>query len=130
MIRKSTLLYAVLWSLVWSPVPIHSQSNTLNVLRPDPTSVDAEYDGIVICFRCEVSPSPENRTRCEQEGHQPLLKRAEGHTHTLIGSTNKITTQLASDELHGKSVHITGLYYPKANYILVSEVSLRERGSR
>ncbi|MGE0683336.1 MAG: hypothetical protein AB7P69_20855 [Candidatus Binatia bacterium] len=128
--RKSVRMYAVLWSLLWWPTLVHSQPNNLNIIGSDPTSVNAEYDGIVICFRCDVSPNPENRTRCEQEGHQPLLKRAEGHTHTLIGSTNKITTQLASDELHGKSVHIKGLYYPKANYILVSEASLRERGSR
>lgn len=81
----------------------------------------------MICFRCDVTPSPENRARCRQEGHQPLLKRSEGYTHTLVGGTNKLTAQLASDELHGKSVHIKGIYYPKTNHILVSEVTLRDR---
>jgi hypothetical protein len=81
----------------------------------------------VICFRCDVAPSPENRARCEQEGHQPLLRRSEGHTHTLVGSTNKLTAQLASDDLHGKSAHIKGIYYPTTNYILVSEVTLQVR---
>jgi hypothetical protein len=37
------------------------------------------------------------------------------------------TALLASDELHGKPVHIKGTYYPKGNYILVSAVTLRER---
>ena len=126
MIRTSTLLCLALWTSLWWPTLVHSQPNNLNVIGSDPTSVDAEYDGIVICFRCDVSPSPENRARCQQEGHQPLLKRPEGHTHTLMGSTNKLTAQLASEELHGKPVHITGLYYPKTNHILVSEVNPRK----
>jgi hypothetical protein len=125
--KKSLLLCVVLWSLRWWPTLVQGQPNTQNVIRTDPTSVDVEYDGVVICFRCDVTPSPENRARCQQEGHQPLLRRSEGHTHTLVGSTNKLTAQLASDGLHGKAVHVKGIYYPKTNYILVSEVTLRAR---
>lgn len=127
MMRKATLLYALLWPLLWWPSIILGQPYGSFLPGSERQSVDAEYDGIVICFRCDVSPSPENRARCQQEGHQPLLRRSEGHTHALVGSTNKLTAQLASDELHGKSVHITGIYYPKTNHILVSEVSLRAR---
>jgi hypothetical protein len=123
--RKSTLLYALLWLLLWWPTLVQSQLN--NVIRLDPTSVDAEYDGVMICFRCDVTPSPENRARCQQEGHQPLPRRSEGYTHTLVGSTNKLTEQLTSDEPHGKSVHIKGIYYPKTNHILVSGVTLHAR---
>lgn len=123
--RKLTFMCAMLCPLLCWPMLVHSQPNT--VIRSDPSSVDAEYDGVVICFRCDVTPSSENRARCQQEGHQPLFRRSEGYTHTLVGSTNKLTVQLASDELHGKSVHIKGIYYPKTNHILVSEVSLRAR---
>lgn len=126
MIRTSTLLCVVLWTSLWWPPFVQSQPNGLNIIRPDPTSVDADYDGVVICFRCDVTPRSENRARCQQEGHQPLLKRPEGHTHPLIGSTNKLTAQLVSDELHGKTVHIKGIYYPKTNHILVSEVNPRK----
>ncbi len=126
MMRKSTLLYALLWPLLWWPSIVLGQPYGSALPGAEPQSVDAEYDGVVICFRCDVTPSPENRARCQQEGHQPLLRRSEGHTHTLVGSTNKLTAQLTSDELHGKAVHIKGIYYPKTNYILVSEVSLRE----
>jgi len=128
--RKLALICALLWPLLWWPSIVLGQPYGSSLPGPGPQSVDAAYDGVVSCFRCAVTPTPENRARCQQEGHQPLLRRSEGHTHTLIGSINKLTAQLASDELHGKSVHIKGIYYPKTNHILVSEVSLRERGLR
>lgn len=36
---------------------------------PASTSAYVAYNGTLICFRCAVSLSPENRARCEQEGH-------------------------------------------------------------
>jgi hypothetical protein len=55
--RTAMLMGTMLWPLVWWPTLVHSQPNTLNIIRPDPTSVDAEYDGVVICFRCDVAPT-------------------------------------------------------------------------
>lgn len=46
--------------------------------RPESTPIDVGYEGTLICFRCDISPSPGNRARCRQKGHLPLLKRAEG----------------------------------------------------
>lgn len=127
LMKKSLLLCVVLWPLLRWPSIVLGQPYGSSLPGSEPQSVDAEYDGVVICFRCDVTPSPENRARCQQEGHQPLFSRSEGHTHRLVGSTNKLTAQLVSDDLHGKAVHIKGIYYPKTNYILVSEVTLQAR---
>lgn len=90
---------------------------------PASTSAYVVYNnGTLICFRCDVSPSPENRARCEQEGHVPLFKLADGHLHKLVGSTNSITVKLASDELHGKKVKVKGMYSLETNQVLVEEV--------
>lgn len=120
---KTSLGCAVLGFLLWWPAAVngHDNPNTL-FTHPDATSVDVAYEGTLICFRCDVSPSPGNRARCQQEGHLPLLRREEGYTHALVGSTNTITTKLASEELHGKKVKVKGIYYPKTNHVLVEEV--------
>lgn len=90
---------------------------------PASTSAYVAYNGTLICFRCDVSPSPENRARCEQEGHAPLFKLADGHVHKLEGSTTSLSAQLASETLHGKKVKITGIYDLKTNHILVEKIA-------
>ena len=120
---KKLLGGAVLGVLLWWPAAVLGQFHSSPFARPEPQSVDVEYEGTLICFRCDLSPTPENRARCQQEGHLPLLKRAEGYLHALIGSTNPITAKLASDELHGKKVKVKGIYYPKTHQVLVEEVT-------
>jgi hypothetical protein len=119
---KKSIGCAVLGVLLWwSAVLGHDDANT-PFAGPASTSVDVAYEGTLICFRCDVSPSPENRARCAQEGHAPLFKLADGHVHKLQGSTNSITAKLASDALHGKAVKIKGIYYLKTNHVFVEEV--------
>lgn len=125
--NKKHLGCAALGLLLWWPAVVLGQSTSSPFARPEPRSVDVAYEGTLICFRCDVAPSPENRTRCTQEGHVPLLRRAEGYTHTLVGSTNAITAKLASEELHGKKIKVKGIYYPKTNQLLVEQVLLLER---
>jgi hypothetical protein len=120
---KTSLGCAVLGFLLWWSAAVlgHDNPNT-PFARSDTTSIDVAYEGTLICFRCDVSPSPENRARCEQEGHAPLFKLADGHVHKLVGSTNSITVKLASDELHGKKVKVKGMYSLETNQVLVEEV--------
>lgn len=108
--------------LCW-PAAVVGQGRPNSVLRFDPTSVDVREEGTLICYRCDLASSSESSTRCQQEGHQPLLRRPEGNSYLLIESTNSITTKLNSDELHGKQVRIKGIYYPKTNQMLVEEAS-------
>jgi len=120
---KKSLGCAVLGLLLWWPAAVlgHDNPNT-PFARPESTSANVAYEGTLICFRCDIAPSPENRARCEQEGHVSLFKRADGHIYKLNGSTNSITAKLASDELHSKRVRIKGIYYSKTDHILVEEV--------
>ena len=125
---KKSLWCAVLGFLLWWPAAVNGHDNpNTPFARPESNSADVRYEGTLICFRCDVSPSSENLARCEQEGHAPLLKIADGHIHKLIGSTNSITAKLASDELHGKKVRIKGIYYAETNHVLVEEVIPLER---
>jgi len=125
---KTSLGCAVLAFLLLWPATVLGHDNPSNPFaRLESTSADVTYEGTLICFRCDVSPSPENLARCEQEGHAPLFRRADGHIHKLTGSTNSITAKLASDELHGKKVRIKGIYYAETNHVLVEEVILLER---
>jgi hypothetical protein len=110
----------ILW---WWPATARGDPNSTSVFQTEPKSLNVEYEGTLICFRCDITPSRENRARCEQEGHLPLLRRAEGYSHTLMGSTNSLSAQLASEALHGKKIKITGIYYPKTNQILVEKVT-------
>jgi len=113
---------AVLWLLLWWPAAAHADPNSSPFGRTDPGAAGVEYEGTLICFRRDVDPSHEDLARCKQEGHAPLLRRADGHIHKLTGSTNSITAKLASDELHGKKVKVKGIYYPKANQVLVEKL--------
>ena len=124
---KKSLGCAVLGLLLWWPVTVRGDPTSSSFAHPDPTSINVEYEGTLICFRCDIAPSPENRARCEQEGHAPLFKRADGHIHKLTGSTNSITAKLIADELHGKSVKIEGIYYPKTDHVLVEKLIPLER---
>ncbi|NOT53814.1 MAG: hypothetical protein HOP18_04335 [Deltaproteobacteria bacterium] len=89
---------------------------------PASTSAYVSCNGTLICFRCDVSPSPENRVRSAHEGHASLFNLAEGHVHKLQGSINSITAKLASDALHGKAVKIKGICYTETNHMLVEKV--------
>ncbi len=66
---KKSIGCAVLGVLLWwSAVLGHDDANT-PFAGPASTSAYVAYNGTLICFRCAVSLSPENRARCEQEGH-------------------------------------------------------------
>lgn len=121
-IRGKQLIYVAVLLLWWQPLLARSDPNVPSFFTTEPKSVSVKYEGTLICFRCDVTPSQENRARCEQEGHLPLLRRAEGYSHKLMGSTNSLSAQLASEALHGKKIKITGIYYPKTNQILVEKV--------
>ena len=86
-----------------------------------------EYEGTLLCFRYDVAPSPENRTRCVKEGLVPLFKRADRHLYKLMGSTNAITAKLSLDDLHGKKVRIKGDLLPQTDQVLVEKVIPVER---
>lgn len=117
----------VLWLLLWWPTVAFANADPYSVWHaPEPEAVTAVYEGILICFRCDLSPSPENRARCQEAGHLPLLRRADGQVSTLIGSTNTVTARLASEALHGKRVSVTGVYLPKNNQVLVETVTVVE----
>lgn len=120
-------LIAIILLILWWPAAARGDPNSPSVMQTEPKSLNVEYEGTLICFRCDITPSQENRARCEQEGHAPLFKRADGHIHKLTGSTNSITAHLISDELHGKRVKITGLYYPKTDHVLVEKLIPLER---
>ena len=117
------LTMIVLLILGWWPETVlgHDEPNN-PFFGSESTSADVTYEGVLICFRCDVDPSLAGRARCEQEGHAPLLKRADGHIHKLMGSRNSITVKLASDALHGKKVKIKGIYHNETNHVLVEEV--------
>lgn len=116
---------AVLQLFFWWPAAVLGQAPSSPFFNLGPKST-VEYKGILLCYRHDIAPSPENRARCEQEGHLPLFKRADGHLLKLMGSTNSITVRLSSDELHGKKVRIKGIYYPQTDHVLVEEVTLVE----
>lgn len=116
-------LICIVMLILWCwPAAACGDPNATSVIQTEPKSLNVGYEGTLICFRCDITPSQENRARCEQEGHLPLLRRTEGHSHTLVGSTNSLSAQLASEALHGKRITITGIYYPKTNQILVEKV--------
>ena len=117
------LTLIVLLILGWWPETVlgHDEPNN-SFFRSETTSADVTHEGTLICFRCDIDPSPAGRARCEQEGHAPLFKKADGHIHRLTGSRNSITTKLASDTLHGKKVKIKGIYHAETNHVLVEEV--------
>ena len=121
--RNYALAVSVFAVLLWWPADASSQGLPNTVLRGEPQPTDVREQGTLICFRCDITPNPHSRARCQQEGHQPLLSRVGGHPYKLIGSTNSITAKLSADELHGKQVRIKGIYYPKTNQVLVEEVS-------
>lgn len=121
------LIFIMVLILWWWPAAARGDPNSTSVIKTEPKSRNVEYEGTLICFRCDVAPSRENRARCEQEGHLPLLRRGDGYSHSLVGSTNSHSAQLASEALHGKKVKITGIYYPKTNQILVEKVALTGR---
>lgn len=116
-------LIAIVLLILWWPAAARGDPNSTSVIQNEPKSLNVEYEGMLICFRCDITPSQENRARCEQEGHLPLLRRVEGRSHTLVGSTNSLSAQLASEALHGKKIKITGIYYPTTNQILVKKVA-------
>ncbi|MGE0681314.1 MAG: hypothetical protein AB7P69_10520 [Candidatus Binatia bacterium] len=120
-------LLAIILLILWWLTAARGDPNSPSVMQTEPKSLNVKYEGTLICFRCDITPSQENRARCEQEGHLPLLRRGDGYSHSLVGSTNSLSAQLASEALHGKKVHLTGIYYPKTNQILVEKVAPTER---
>jgi hypothetical protein len=114
------IVMLILWC--WPPAA-RGDPNSPSVIQTEPKSLNVEYEGTLICFRCDITPSQENRARCEQEGHLPLLRRKDGYSHSLVGSTNSLSAQLTSESFHGKKVMITGIYYPKTNQILVEKIT-------
>lgn len=108
--------------LLWLPPGVHSDDRNPDwLVKPKPTSEYVKYEGTLICFRCDITPTHESRARCEQEGYAPLLKRPDSHTHRLYGSKNAITDKLISEELHGKNVKVEGVYDSKTNWLLVDK---------
>jgi hypothetical protein len=122
---KSFIRYSVLWLLLWWPTIAFGNADSYSIWHPpEPGSVSVEYEGVIICARCDLSPSPENRARCQTEGHLPLLRRTDGQVSTLVGGTNTTTAKLVSEALHDKKVRITGIYLSKSNQIIVETVTI------
>ena len=126
--RKIDISCSILCVLLWLPPGVRGDEGTPDwLVKLKPTSEYVKYEGTLICFRCDITPTPESRARCEQEGHAPLLKRTEGRTRRLYGSKNAITDKLTSEELHGKRVKVEGIYDSKTNWLLVDKVEALER---
>ncbi len=119
--RKIHLGCGVLLVLLCWPAAGFGQTRTPHnfLAKPEPTSEYVKYEGILICFRCDVMRTPESRARCKHEGHASLLKRTEGRRHRLYGSKHSTTEKLSSEELHGKEVKIEGIYDTETNWLLV-----------
>ena len=125
--RKVSISGSVLYLLLWLPVGVLGDEGTPDwLVKPKPTSEYVKYEGTLICFRCDITPTPESRARCEREGHAPLLKRTEGRTRRLYSSKNSVRDELTSEELHGKRVKVEGIYDSKTNWLLVDKVEALE----
>lgn len=84
------------------------------------------FPGKLVCLSCDVNPGAAAKAQCQKSGHRHALKiEGDPLLHPLLASEETILTRINSNELHGREVVVSGVYYPATGAILVSGVETK-----
>ncbi|MEO8605337.1 MAG: hypothetical protein ABI629_22400 [bacterium] len=106
-------------------VPFAGHELSMSRFFSGPVSDIGTFNGKLACLRCDLAHGPDGAAQCQKEGHRHALSMQDGSMiHPLLPGTDEMRNQINSNELHDKTVIVTGRYYPITGAILVSSISL------
>ena len=121
---KRVLISSVVCCLLCWPLGAAHSFRPLPQVIPGASSDELTFEGMLICYRCDIPSERRRLGKCEKDAHLSLLKLADGHTYRLYGSSHFISAKLSSEKFHGKKVRLEGVYDSATNWLHVHRANL------
>jgi hypothetical protein len=100
--------------------------------QPAPLAQDAakaktvKMKGTLACLGCDLKKAYGAGAQCSVYGHKHALKTANGKYYTFL-ENQKSEPLIKGEQLHGKSIQVTGSLFPRSQVIEVTDYKVLEQ---